>query len=100
MSTQEVRLAAENRSYRLVETEDLVVGAEIYMVEAEVIERDSSYPPSRIILSADPIRDRDGVPYVYYYLPLYDLQCFVPLAHFLGNERPDINHHHYWIPRR
>jgi hypothetical protein len=101
MTTIERRRAVENRGYRLVEEGDIVAGMVIEMVERESVQIHPQYPTDKIRLDENPIRDRDGIPYVFYHCidPAWDDQCFVPLAYFIGkSEDMGSDHFNYWLP--
>ena len=92
MPVSTIRRVEPNSSYRFVEREDIVPGAEIFAVERAYIERDKTYPPHRIRLDDQPIRNimsgGEIVPYVFFHCIGLQWQPegirYVPLTEFLG----------------
>lgn len=67
----------DSTTYRLATNEDLKPGTELFMI----LVRDDNAThgfPTRIVLDETPVKDRNGVPYVFYHQKINKhQQCFV-----------------------
>ena len=95
MATAIIRVAPENELYRLVEKEDIVPGAEIFLINdgADPFEFEEPY---KLVKLEDPVFTGNGNVRYYQGLEKDKEWAFVPVAEFTGMlEIPGI--HHYWI---
>ena len=90
-----IRPVPNHPDFRLPEREDLVPGAELWMVATiPTDDGDISFPDQRVRLDDNPIRDHGHELYVYchYLSPKLGSWRLVPLSHFVGQDEPL-----YWI---
>ena len=106
-TTMEIRRVPANPGYRYLNKDELVEGLQALMIDIDS-EYQTRYPTAGTIvtLDANPMADRDNIPYVYYHCtrPKWEGQCFVPVSKFTtghheGNHfHPGGPRHEYWAP--